>query len=77
LPYKHEDPERHTGDAVTASNLPTPSQVIEISSSRKDQNSFGGSFTSDSGQTAVHGFLTWHLIEYLRGVQPQFYDFKV
>lgn len=63
LPYSYETEKKREFEVVTPSTEVVTSQVIEISSARKDQPLFSGSFGKEKT-------LTWYLIHYLQA-NPQ------
>ncbi|KAG8951734.1 hypothetical protein FRC04_005755 [Tulasnella sp. 424] len=50
---------------------------VEISSTSRDQLSFGDKYKGDGESETTHGILTWHLLEYLKGGQASVWRFEV
>ncbi|KAG9048048.1 hypothetical protein FS837_000876 [Tulasnella sp. UAMH 9824] len=69
LPYTHEKEDARITKIEAPSALPMASQIIEISSTTKDQLSFSERYGESGKDVAgtVHGILTWNLFQYLKG----------
>lgn len=64
LPYTYEKQKKADAESLMLPTELMTSQVIEISSTRKNQPSFSGYFGTDA--RVPHGCLTWFLLQYLK-----------
>ncbi|KAG8951733.1 hypothetical protein FRC04_005754 [Tulasnella sp. 424] len=75
LPYVHTKGDRHIGTTGGAYGERMNSQVVEISSTSRDQLSFSEMYKEGEESETTHGILSWHLLKYLKvNPRPNLHD---